>query len=320
MAAAKQARVVNVFFGEESYLLDRDLRRSLKWPQRHITSLDGESTSEDAIVSALEDLPTDERGIVVVVDNAEQIKVKGDLLAHVATLDPKDASVVLVAICRCARLSKGWAELAEKGRAVEHPKLKSWERDKIKARAVKEAEASGLLLDDLAFDTLFTMYGEQTGLMANEIRKMALLLGKGGLITRDLVLSVCGRRIAVAPWDVSEAAFAKDPKRALRTASLLFQDKGDEVLVPIVASLMKQLEQVLIMRSMLDQKRTQESIAAALGIHPYRVEKELPVVRKHTVSGLLEQMKKLCELEIQVKGAAPAKRTLVELAVLSLAA
>jgi DNA polymerase III delta subunit len=74
------------------------------------------------------------------------------------------------------------------------------------------------------------------------------------------------------------------------------------------------------MRSLLDRQQSPEAIASALGLHPYRVQRELVAVQKHTTAQLINQMKNLCELEVQVKGAAPSKRTLVELAVLSLAA
>jgi DNA polymerase-3 subunit delta len=321
LASIKQPRVFSVFYGEESYLLDRELSRALKWPDRVVTSLDGGEATEDAVISALQDLPLEEeRGVVVVLDNADKVKIGAGLLAYADQRDPKDRSALLVAVCRSSHLSKGWSELARRGRAVEHPKFKPWEKNKIKERLFKETAALGFSLEEPAFDVLFTIYGDQMGSMINSIRKVSLLLEKGKAISKDLVLSLCSQRYAVAPWDVSDAAMAKDSKRALRKASMLFQEQGDEALVPIVASMMKKLEQTVLIRALLDRGQSPEAIGTALGIHAYRIQKELPSVKKHTVPQLLEQMKKICELEVQIKGAAPSKRTLVELAVLSLAA
>lgn len=321
MATIKQPRVFSIFYGEESYLLDRELSRALKWPDRFVTSLDGREVTEDAVISALQDLPLEEdTGIIVVLDNAEKVKIGAGLLAYADQRDPKDKSALLVAICRSGHLTKGWSELAQKGRAVEHPRFKPWEKNKIKERILKETTMLGLSLEESAFDVLFTIYGEQTGSMTNSIRKMSLLMEKGKAISKDLVLFLCSPRFAVAPWDVSDAAFDKDSKRALRKASMLFQDQGDEALVPIVAAMMKKAEQTLLIRSLLDRGQSPEAIGTALGIHAYRIQKELPSVKKHTVPQLLEHMKNICELEVQIKGAAPSKRTLVELAVLSLAA
>lgn len=314
-------RVFNVFYGEEGYLLDRELRGAVKWPDRHVHLLDGADTTEDAIVEAMGDLPLDENsGTIVVVDNAEEVKVSSGLIAYARRRNPKDRSSLLVAICRTAQLSKGWSEVAASGRAVEYARFKPWEKEKIKDRLLSEVELLGLTLEEGAFDLLFTLHGEQTSCMVNELRKATYLVENGAAISRDTVLSICARRYSVAPWDVAEAAFAKDSKRALRAVSMLFQDRGEETLVPVVASMMKQLERLVVLRNLLDQQQTPEAMGAALGIHPFRVKKDLPTVRKHTVPQLLEQMKNLCELEAQIKGAAPAKRTLVELAVLSLAA
>lgn len=317
----KQPRVFSVFYGDEDYLLDRERRRALKWPGRSVIALDGSQATEVTVLEALGEVPLgDVDGVLVVLDNANDLKLSEAFIRYAAERDPKDKSSVLVAICRSAQLPKGWAEVAKQGRATGHLRLKPWEREKIHDRITAEVTAMGIKLDSAAFDVLFELHAEQTALILNELKKAAYLVEKGGTVTQELVLSTCGRRRAVAPWAVSDAAFAKNPKRALRAVALLMQDKGDEALVPIVAALMKQLESVLLMRHLLDQQATVETMGAALGLHPYRVQKDLSTVRKHTVPELLNQMKKLCELETQVKGPSTAKRTLVELAVLSLAA
>lgn len=322
MTSVKQPRVFNVFYGDEDYLLDRERRRALKWPNRSVITLDGLEVNEVTVVEALGESVTDEDsdGTVVVLDNAEKVKVTTALIAYVTERDSRDRSSLLVAICRGAQLPKGWAEVAKQGRATAHLKLKPWERDKIKERVLGESKALGLRLEEGAFDVLYLLHGEQTGSILNEIRKAAYLVEKGAPITQDAILAVCGRRHAAAPWSVSEAAFSKDPKRALRAIALLVQERGDEVLVPIAAALMRQLETFLILRQMLDQQATPEAMGVALGLHPYRVQKDLPAVKKHTLPQLLIQMKNLCDLEVHLKGPATAKRTRVELAVLSLAA
>jgi DNA polymerase III delta subunit len=322
MASVKQPRVFNVFYGDESYLLDREVRRALKWPNRSAILLDGSEASEVAIVEALGESVVDDDldGTVIIVDNAEEVKVTGPLVAYANERDPKERSSLLVAVYRGAQLSKGWIDVARQGRATPYPKFKPWEKDKIKERVLGEVEALELKLEEEAFDVLFLLHGEQTRSILNEVRKAAYLVEKGAPISREVVLAVCGRRPVVAPWSVSEAAFAKDPKRALRAIASLVQERGDEALVPITAALMKQLETFLILRQMLDQQVSLEAMGAALGIHTFRVQKDLPAVKKHTLPHLLTQMKNLCDLEVHLKGPATAKRTRVELAVLSLAA
>jgi len=310
-----------VFFGEESYLLDREVQRGKGWPGRMVTYFDGSSTSESEIISALESQSFDGSEIAVIVDNAQKIKVGKEFEAYVAERKPKDVSSVLVAIYRKATITGVWAEAGRKGRLIEHKKYKPWETENIQKRLNKEAGRFGLTLSLDAFKVLQKIYGDNLQGAANEIQKMSFLVSKGGDITKDHVLSVCPRQITVMPWDVADAVSNKSLKQAMTFTSLLFRYMGDSASVPIVTSLMRQTERLLIGRSMLDQGKTKAEIGGALNMKPYTVEKQLlPTLRKHSREDLQTQMKKLCELEAQVKGSAHSKRTLVELAVHQFAA
>lgn len=319
-SANANTRVFTVFYGEESYLLDRELTRALKWPGRMVIRLDGVTTSEDDVISAMEETTLDGTRVVVAVDNAEKVKVGKDFAAYLERRSGKDKGSSLVAVCRSAALPKAWEKLADKGRVVEHPKFKAWEEDKLKARLQKDAAALGLALDDDALGLMLKIYKDDSCLMANEVRKLSFLVERGGKITADMVRATCPQRSMVFPWDVADEAVRRRPRSALSYVALLFLENGDEAAVPIVAALMKQVERLLMLCSMVEQKKSPEAMGGVLGLHPYVVKKTLPVANGYTVSRLRDQMKKLCELEMQIKGPAPSKRTLVELAVLSLAA
>jgi DNA polymerase III delta subunit len=310
-----------VFYGGETYLLDRELYRGKNWPGRLITELDGASSSEEEVISALEVRPFDGSEVAVILDNAQQMKVGKEFPAFVENCDPKDTSVVLVAIFRKPTLTGVWSKLGDKGRVIEHRSYKPWETEEIFKRLNREAGSHGLTLTQPAFKVLMMVYGENLQGATNEIQKLSFVIGKGGDITREHVLSVCPRQVPVMPWDVSDAAASKSLKQALKNTALLFKYMGEGAAVPIVASLMRQTERLLIGRSMLDQGKSKEAIGAALGMKPYAVEKQLlPSLQKHTCSALQMQMEMLCELETKVKGASQSKRTLVELAVHQLAA
>jgi len=94
---------------------------------------------------------------------------------------------------------------------------------------------------------------------------------------------------------------------------------GEEAHVPLSFSLIKQVEKLILARSMLDRKATEEEIAAAVGMHLWRCKTHyIPQVRKHTLGGLISCLGGLRKLDADVKGPARSKRTRVELAVLSL--
>jgi FMN phosphatase YigB (HAD superfamily) len=65
---------------------------------------------------------------------------------------------------------------------------------------------------------------------------------------------------------------------------------------------------------------TEEDIAGALGMHPWRCKTFfMPLVQRHKMRDLVSHMTRLRKLDADVKGAARSKRTLVELAVLAIA-
>lgn len=312
--------IFNVFFGEEDYLLDRELQRARLWPDRQVTSLDGKTT-ESQLLDALRQFTLDDTGIVVVLDDAQKVKLGAAFTAYIEQLDSRDTSTVLVAVYRKPSLSKEWEALRSKGRLIEHRKFKPWEVELLEERLRKEADMLGMVLKPGAFKLLQQVYHGNVSGMINELKKISYLVAKGGDITETQVKLVCRRQLTIQPWEVAELASKKELKKALLNTGLLFQAEGDGVAVPIVASLMNQTEKLLAARSMLDKGKSLEAIGAVLNMQKYRLEKVfLPIVKKHTTAQLLNQMKMLCELETQVKGAAQSKRTLVELAVHQLAA
>lgn len=320
MAKAKFV-ACTVFCGTEDYLLDREKQRAMAWPGRLATVLDGAEASEEGVVSALSQSTFDGSGTVVVLDNAEKVKLGKALIAFLEERDPQDTSSVLVAILRKDALPKGWSKVVEKGRLISHQKCKPWDTAAIERRVQAEAKLLNIQVAPEAFQVLHKVYADNIRGMVNELTKLTFLVGKGGVVSKDDVLSVCSRQIPVMPWDVSEAAAKKSIKQALTLAGLLFKYEGDNAAIAIVASLMKQVEKMTLARSLLDRGCSAETISQALDMNKFILEKKLlPLVRRHTLPSLITQMKTLCDLEPQVKGSALSKRTLVELAILSIAA
>lgn len=109
--------------------------------------------------------------------------------------------------------------------------------------------------------------------------------------------------------------------RAGERVSLLYQDMGDGAAVPIAISLMVQAEKLLVARQMLDEHKSVEEIASRYGMSPFGFKKNImSTLLKHDVKHLLEHMQRLAKLDVEVKGMSQSKRTLVELAVLTITA
>jgi DNA polymerase III delta subunit len=214
-----------------------------------------------------------------------------------------------------------WDPAIEKGKVWNYPSFKPWQEEKILGRIKEEADRVGVVLGEGVPLLFLKLLGDNLRATANELHKVVHLIGKDGTVTRELLLSVIAPDSHAEPHEVAEAATSKDVKTALRAVSVLFKSMGDGAAVPVTSALMKQVERLLIARQMADKGDAIDVIATRLEMHKFVLQKSLmPKTQRFTVRELRDQMKHLCRLETQVKGAARSKRTLVELAVISISA
>lgn len=308
-----------VSFGGEAYFLDQDLVRARSWKDRTITQLDGDVVTEAEVVSVLESRSFDQTDRVVILDDAQKVKADKALKAYVEAKDPKDESVVFVVIVRAEKLPEIWGQAAKKGRLIEHKVLKTWDNNNEVVRWISmEATKLDLSLDKEIPGMLFQLVGADLYSLAGELRKLQLLLGRGKVTVADL-RKVLAASPSAEPYQVAEAGVERNLKKAMNLLSLVYKTMGEEAHVPISYSLLKQVEKLLLARHVLERGGSEDDVATAIGMHPWRCKTYfLPNVKKHTMTSLTSQLGSLRKLDQDVKGPARSKRTRVELAVLSL--
>jgi DNA polymerase-3 subunit delta len=313
-----------VFYGAEDFFLDRSLERAKAMAGRSVTVLDGDGITDEDVVEAcltpgVEDGPDAKRAVVL--DNANEVKGDKILKAYIETKDRLDTSVVLIAFVRSEKLSEVWKAAAEKGQSFEHRKLLTWDnKNQVVDWIEKEAKDNGIHLGPDLAKSLYTGVGSDLYRLASEIRKIALLVGEGGKPTLADLQLVVATSPAAEPWQVAEAVVSREPRRAMQLVSTVYKSMGDEAHVPITSALMKQVEKLVVARSMLDRNASEDEIAAGVDMKKGRLFYYIPQVRKHNLRELVGHMARLCKLDADVKGSASSKRTLVELAVLAIAA
>lgn len=317
----RKAQPFVVSFGEEEFFLDADLARAKAWRGRSRRLLDGSTCTAADIVSACESFSLDGQDMVVILDNAQDVKADKALKRYVKERDPEDVSTILFVVYRGAKLPEVWAEAAKKGRVAEHPKLKTYESNNevVKWMPVY-AKHLGVRLGDGVAELLFKGLGSDLYKLAGELAKLTILVGEGNKVEVEHVRKVVAPTFPVEPSQVAEAAFKKDTKGALNAVALLYKAMGDDAAVPILASLMRQAEKLTLARHMLDQEYSEDDVATLLGYNPWWCRTFfLPIARKHDMATLVQTMGRLSRLDADVKGPSPCKRTLLELAVISIA-
>jgi DNA polymerase III delta subunit len=308
-----------VLYGDENHLLDQALIEVQSSGTREIFRFDGDGLNADELVSFCESRTSGLRGVIV--DDAQKIKNGEALLKFIEGRSPDDKSVFLLFVFRTDNLKDAWAKAAaDRGKAVRHLKPKPWETNKQIARIQEEARRVGVRLGEGVPEVLLRFLGYDLALIANEIQKSAYLVGADNVVGKEAILSLIPQIFPAQPHEVAEAAASKRPKQAMTLLGFVYRNMGDGASIPITYAMMRLVERLLVARNLSDTGASTAEVSGRLGMNEYAYKVNLlPLVRRHTVSQLANQMKILCKLDTLVKGAASSKRTHVELAVLSLA-
>lgn len=313
-----------VLYGDEHFSMDRvKASKIASWSKnRTIIRKDGADINDEELVGFFENNSSfdEPENKAVILDNAQDLKLKGDLEEYIAKKDPKDLSCVVLAIVRAEKLPAVWKSAVKKGEQAYFAKLKYWETDKAVSRVIDEALALGVKLDKNLAEIIHRYLGDNLGAIFNELTKLACI-AKDGVVTKKQLISVLAPDLRVKPFQVAEAATEKNFRQALSMAATCYKNMGEGANITLTDALLTQVEKLAVIRQLLDQGETSQGIAIRLGIHEYVCKKTLiPLAQKHSLKGLLKHMNDLCKLDVQVKGAARSKRTLVELAILSITA
>jgi DNA polymerase III delta subunit len=282
------------------------------------------------LVSFCESRMIDDRDRLVIVDNADKLKAtrksaktKGaDALSeYIEGKAANDLSVILLAVIRDEVVPELWKKAAAKGVHREHNKAKPWETNLKLDRIEAEAALLGIKLGKNVATFLLQGLGDNLYTTRNELRKLALLVEPQGTITAEHASRIVALQPPAEPYEVADAALEKNAKRAMSLVAHLYRYSGEGALVPIVSTLMRHVERLLVVRSLLDIGKSKDEIASRLSMNAYRLQLTyLLWANRHSVERLKSHMAALCILDANVKGPARSKRTLVELAVLSIAA
>lgn len=311
-----------VSFGGENLLLDRDIERARAWSGREVTILDAIGLTDVELVSLLETSSADGSPRTIVLDEAQKLKGDKVLRSYIDNKTVADLSTVLVAVVRSEKLPEVWASAVSKGKGYEHKKLKTWDAGKEFVKWVgREALRVGLCLDNGIDQFIYNYVGPDLYRLASELQKLSLIVPRNAKVTKEHLALVTSPSPQSDPFQVAEAAISKDPKAAMNALSILVKNTGDDSLVPIVYALMKQVEKTLLIRRMIDKGLPESEMASSVGMKEWPFTNfALPVAKKHSSTTLAAHMGRLCKLDADVKGSARSKRTLVELAVLAIAA
>ncbi len=296
---------IALIFGEESYLVEKELNRRLKLPDSGtIESLESNcSIQELELQMTAVSLFSDQKTIVIkspafllkslekkevesLESSLKKIQPLSDklLIYHNGTLDQRKKPFLLL---------KKYAELKE------YPAFKAWEQDKIIDWIQKTSKDYQKEIDTEAAILLEQMGGNNLKQLAKEIEKLSIYTGKNPKIKAQDVKEAAGGSQSTL-FQLSDALKIKHMKNATQSLQLILKNGEDPIkLLGFIVSTFRFYCQLLA--ADLEKKSDQE-IGQILGKNPFFVKRVLSDIRKkYTLSELKNSMTLWANADFNIK-------------------
>ncbi|HEX2910307.1 MAG TPA: DNA polymerase III subunit delta [Chloroflexia bacterium] len=174
---------------------------------------------------------------------------------------------------------------------------KDWALEKwINERAVSDQ----IKLDRRVAPLLREYLGSDLYRLENELQKLAAYAGEGQAVTPEMVEMMTAEVQDTAVWTLTDALSRSDLRGSLATLNRLRKESTESTqgftrkMFNIVT---KQIYDLLRISELHASRKTVNEIAQAIGMHPFRVEKTIPLIRNFTPERLSRLYARLTELD-----------------------
>ena len=163
---------------------------------------------------------------------------------------------------------------------------------------------------------LISRVGEDSSILASEIEKIKIYKNDDKTITHDDITNLTTKSLEVNNFKLIDAIINKNKAEAFS----LYQDriKLNEEPIAIIISLANQIRIMYQVKQLYLEGYTENNIASILKIHPYRVKLASQNARKYDSDILLNYLKQLADLDINIKTGKVDKTLGLELFIIAL--
>ena len=177
----------------------------------------------------------------------------------------------------------------------------------------KRAEEAGYSLSSDAARFLINRVGPRPGILAKELEKTLLYVGKNQSVSERDVAEVVGESKLEKVFALTDALKTKNPEKALRLLNNQI-DHGEEP-IKILGTIAWQLRMIWEVKHYQQKNLPSGQIAKVMGAHPFMVEKALQHTRRFSTqqlrSGYLELVKADRNLKSTTKDPTAVMQTLL---------
>ncbi|RFU65773.1 DNA polymerase III subunit delta [Peribacillus glennii] len=325
----KKFAPVYLLYGTETFLINETkqllMQNALTEEEAdfNFSQYDLEETPVETVLEDVETLPfMGERRLVfmqnpffLTAEKSRQ-KVEHDVkkLEHYIS-DPAPYSILVLTAPyeKLDERKKITKELKRKAVTVEAKKLGEHE---LKIWIRERAAASTVQIDENAIDLLLDLAGTNLMILTNEIDKMALYVDEEKRIDAATVEKLVAKSLEQNVFTLVDKVLQKNVEEAVGIFhELLRQNEEPIKILGVMASQVRLMYQV---KEMAKQGYSQQKIAGALRIHPYRVKLALEKTGKFHEAELLRIINELADADYKIKTGQADKALTLELLLLKI--
>jgi len=188
------------------------------------------------------------------------------------------------------------------------PELRKWVNHYLSSSAISIRED--------AIDVLLQLTGMNLTLIVNELNKIMLFVGEGGIITVETVQMLVPRTLEQNIFALIDKVVQRNLNDGLRILYDLL--RNNEEPIKILSMLASQFRLIYQAKGLAEKGYGQQQIASMLKVHPYRIKIALGQGKAFTENELMNIMGHLAEADYEMKSGRMDKRLILELFIVKL--
>lgn len=292
----KAPRVVLVS-GPEDYFKESLQESALKaldgWQAHHFDAEGGEDAPIIATLVTESFFPV--RKVVFVANANKMTSVK----ALENYCERPDGDTVLVLIASGGKLPK-WYTSLKCDQHVVCEGLKPWE---YKDWVASYCRRHGYAIPEFLAEAMVANVGQDLHALGNELAKVFILMGtKRREIEMGDITAVLVQHQGLAPFKVVEAWTARQKAEALRLCAMYFHQSSDAgAALPLVATLLGQVEKMLLFLSYQTGEHAKRDVCQMMGISPFVFDQLQRQCHHWKISPLRKAYRCLCDMDYRIK-------------------
>jgi len=326
---AGQFSSIYLFYGQEEYLMEEYIKgiekKLLSEQDRDFNydEFDLKETSIQEVLTIAETFPFMCEKRLVLATNAFFLTSSrfssavehdvDDLIRYIH--NPSEYTVLILMIPgeKPDERKKVVKELKKQGKCIEFKPLQEGE---LYSWIQREGKKNKVQFENEAISLLVNLIGNDLRSLHQEIGKMALYAGEGGIITSGIVHMLTSRNIEQNIFQLVEYTARKEIEKALREYYDLLLNKEEPIKILIL--LARQFRILLQIKIMADRGYAPQQIAQTLGLKPFVFKKAFDQARFFTQKELIGILSDLAKEDYRIKSGQVDKNLAIEMFIMSL--